>query len=237
MSTVIHHLIATLKMPSKWPDRILRAQTIQTKLTGNANFPIGSWPANIVTLAQLGIDITAFINAQSAVTAKTGTTAARDAAFLVVKNDLEALKGMVQVKADANVPTAATIITGAGYFVKKSKVTVKKQNDALNTEISGTVLLTADSAGHHQWEMSKDMVTIINLPPTSTSHTLVSGLNPGDVWWFRNKRIDTKKTTYNWSPGCNCVWGRAASLAARAQHPGMRAVYLLLHSHYNSKRK
>jgi hypothetical protein len=59
MSTsIIHHLIATLKMPSKWPDRILRAQTVQTKLTGNTNFPVGSWPANIITLAQLGIDIT-----------------------------------------------------------------------------------------------------------------------------------------------------------------------------------
>jgi hypothetical protein len=220
MSIIIHHLIATLKMPSKWADRILRAQTIQTKLTGNTNFPVGSWPANIVTLAQLGIDITAFIAAQSAVTSKTGTTAARDAAFLVVKNDLEALKGMVQVKADANIPTAATIITGAGYFVKKSKVTVKKQNDALNTEISGTVLLTSDAAGHHQWEMSKDMVTIIPLPPTSTSHTLVPGLNPGDVWWFRNKRIDTKKTTYNWSPWVQLRVGQGGKLGGSGTAPG-----------------
>ncbi len=48
--------------------------------------------------------------------------------------------------------------------------------------------------------MSKDMITIINLPATSTAHTLVPSLNPGDVWWFRNKKVNTAKTTYNWSP-------------------------------------
>ena len=41
----------------------------------------------------------------------------------------------------------------------------------LNTEVLGTVLLTADKAGHYEWEMSKDMVTIVNLPTTTTSLT------------------------------------------------------------------
>lgn len=209
---IIHHLLAVLKMPTKWADRILRVQFIQGKLTGNSYFPVGSWPANVVTLAQLGLDITAFLAAQSAVAARTGTVAARNAAFLVVKKDLEALKAMVQLKADSDVTNAATIITSAGYFVKVIKVKQKQINDAMNTQISGTVLLTSDTPGHHEWEQSKDMVTIIHLPATSTSHTLVSGLTPGDVWWFRNKRVDTKKATHNWSPWVRLQVGAGGKL-------------------------
>ena len=220
MSTIIHHLIAVLKMPSKWPDRILRAQTVQTKLTGNPTFPIGSWPANIVTLAQLGIDITTFINAENAVKARTGSTADRNVAFSTVKKDLENIMTMVQVKADANPATAASIITNAGYFVKTVKLKQKQVNDALNTQVSGTVLLTADAGGHHEWQMSKDMVTIINLPATSTAHTLVPNLNPGDIWWFRNKRVNTKKTTYNWSPWVQLRVGQGGKLGGGGMSPG-----------------
>ena len=217
---IIHHLIAVLKMPTKWAERILRIQFIQGKLTGNTNFPTGSWPANVVTLAQLGLDIAAFIAAQNAVENKTGTTAARNAAYLIVKADLEALRTMVQLKADANPSNAAAIITGAGYFVKTVKIKQKPINDAQNTQISGTVLLTADTTGHHEWEMSKDMVTIIKLDSTSTAHTLVPNLNPSDTWYFRNRKVNTKKHTYNWSPWIKLLVGAGGKLGGIPNTPG-----------------
>ncbi len=209
---IIHHLLAVLKMPTKWAERIQRATTIQGKLTGNTTFPTGSWSVNVVTLVQLGLDIAAFIAAHNAVIARTGSVAARNAAYLVVKKDLEALKAMAQLKADSDVTNAETIITGAGYFVKVIKVKQKQINDAMNTQISGTVLLTSDTPGHHEWEQSKDMVTIIHLPATSTSHTLVPGLTPGDVWWFRNKRVNTKKNIYNFSPWIRLQVGAGGKL-------------------------
>ena|SRR5665213_3431374 len=222
MSTtiIIHHLLAVLKMPTKWASRISRAQFIQGKLTNNSYFPLNGWPANVVTLAQLGFDITAFINAQNAVIARTGSVAARNAAFLIVRTDLEALKAMVQLKADANPTNAATIITSAGYFVKTVKAKQKQINDAMNTQISGTVLLTSDTAGHHEWEQSKDTITIIHIPATSTSFTTVANLNPGDVWWFRNKRVDTKKNTYNWSPWVKLQVGAGGKLGGIPNTPG-----------------
>jgi hypothetical protein len=109
---------------------------------------------------------------------------------------------VVQHAADLNPANAQAIITGAGYTYRIAKLKQKQINAALNTEISGTVLLTADGTGHHEWQMSKDMVTpgpII--APTSTAHTLLPGLNPGDGWWFRMKKLDTAKNTYNW-----CGW-------------------------------
>lgn len=39
-----------------------------------------------------------------------------------------------------------------------------------NTQIPGTVILTSDTPGPHEWKMRKDMVTITNLPATTYSH-------------------------------------------------------------------
>jgi hypothetical protein len=127
---------------------------------------------------------------------------------------------MVQSKANANENIAAAIITSVGFFVKTTKGKVKQTNDAINTEIMGTVLLTADAAGHHEWQQSKDMVTIIPLPGTDTSKTTVSGLNPGDVWYFRNHKVNTKKATYNWSPWVKLLISGGGKTAGGGSLPG-----------------
>ena len=186
-------------MPQKIGQKIVRAQSIQSKLTGNASFPVSSWPTNIVSLVQYGNDVTTLDTAEAAVASKTGSVAARNVALAVVKTDLRALKSMVQVKADANPGNAESIIVSAGFNVVTRSSNTKRENAALNTEVTGTVLLTADKAGHHEWQMSKDTVTETSLPTTTTSTTKVTGLKPGDVWYFRNHKVNTKKTIYNWS--------------------------------------
>ena len=204
MSTLINiikRIIAVLSMPAKMGDKIIKAQSILAKLTGNTTFPIASWPANVVTLAQFGIDVNTLVSAETAVKNKTGTAAARNAALVTVMTDLRSLMYMVQLKADANPANSTSIILNAGYTVRASHTKQKQQNDAQNTQILGTILLTADGSGHHEWQMSKDKITITDLPPTSTAHTLVAGLKTGDVWYFRNHKINTAKTTYNW-----CAW-------------------------------
>jgi len=213
---------AALNMPNKIGDKIIRAQSIQTKLTGNANFPVGSWPANIVSLAQFGTDVTTLVTTETAVVNKTGSVAARNAALTVVLTDLRALRSMVQVKADANPANAAAIIVSAGFNVVTRSSHGKRQNQALNTEVLGTVLLTADKSGHHEWEMSKDGgTTIINLPATTTSVTKVTGLNPGDVWYFRNHKVNTKKTTYNWSIWLKLIIGPGGKTTGGGNQSGV----------------
>ncbi|HEX7415236.1 MAG TPA: hypothetical protein VF411_14420, partial [Bacteroidia bacterium] len=130
---------------------------------------------------------------------------------------------MVQSKANANESIATAIIESVGFFVKTTKGKIKQQNDALNTEVLGTVLLTSDTPGHHEWEMSKDMVTIITLPSTSTSKTYVHSLNAGDVWYFRNHKVNTKKATYNKSPWVKLLisgGGKTASSGNLRGHAG-----------------
>ena len=191
---------AVLKMPLKWGDRVLRVQDVQGKMTNNTYFPTG-WTANTLTQAQFNADVTAFINAETAVNAHTpGAVGLRNAAYKTIKQDLSYMLIMVQAKADANPNIAVTIIGNAGFFVRTPRGGQKRINAAYNTQIPGTVIVTADGGGHTQWEMSKDMLAVTNLPSTNASKTTITGLTPGDVWYFRSKKVDTAKKTYNWSP-------------------------------------
>lgn len=139
---------------------------------------MASWLTNVVSLAQFGIDVTALVNTESAVKKRTGNAAARNVALAVVMADLRSILTMVQLKADVNPTNAQAIIQNAGFDVKKIKNRQKQQNDAQNTEVVGTILLTADATSHHEWQMSKDTVTITNLPATTVAHTNVTSLTP-----------------------------------------------------------
>lgn len=201
MGTTVKLLMAVIKMASKWGDRIIRLQEIVSKLTTNSYFSTG-WTAGSLTQAQFGLDVTAFLTSVTNVKNRlAGAVGARNTAWTKIKADLLLIQAMVQDKANANEGNAEAIITSVGFFVRSGGGSHKKQNAAHNTEVLGTVALTADGTGPHEWEMSKDMVTIINLPATTTAQTQVTGLNTGDVWYFRMRKVNGKKKTYNW-----CAW-------------------------------
>ncbi len=136
--------IVVLKMPRRFGDKLMKARGILVKLTGNTNF-ISIWPSNIVSLAQFEIDVQAFEDAEVAVTTGlVGTVATRDEALRTVMADLRGIKTMVQSVADKYPANALDIIQGAGYAAKKASSKPKLQNDAFNTEVLGTVLLTGE---------------------------------------------------------------------------------------------
>ncbi len=200
MSAITQTEKAVIKMPSKWGDRVLRVQTILGKMTTNTYFATG-WTAGTLTQAQFNADVTTFLNKTADAEAHiAGAVGLRNAAYKTLKQDLSYIEAMVQAKANANPTIAVTIIESAGLFVSMKGGSEKRKNEAFNTQIPGTVIITADGGGHTQWEMSKDMVAITNLPSTNTSKTTVTGLTPGDTWYFRSKKVDTNKKTYNWSP-------------------------------------
>ena len=192
---------AATKMPTTVGDQIIRVEDIDGKLTGNTYIPDG-WTVGTLTQAQYKIDVKAFTDAETDVKARVaGAVAKREAAFFTLKQDVEQMRGMVQGIANTMPTIAATIIESAGYFVSGKGGGQKRQNAAFNTEIPGTILVTADGEAHHDWQMSKDMINIIGLPSTSTSKTTVPNLNQGDTWYFRSKKVNTQKKTYNW-----CGW-------------------------------
>ena len=189
-----------LKMPTTWGDRILRVQSIQTKLSTSTYVPSG-WSIFGLTQTQLDADILAFIDAETNVKAKiTGAVGLRDAAFDKVHNDLRYIMCMVKGITFTNESIATTVIESCGYFVKPKHGRPFRRNAAFNTVIPGTVILTGDGRGAHEWEKSMDMITSIHLPATSISKAIITDVVPGTVYYFRTKKFDTKRKTYNWSP-------------------------------------
>jgi len=198
---IIRHVVAVLKWPSGIEDKLLKGKTVVNKLTGNANFPITSWPANIITLAQLTTDVTAFDTAETGVKSRTVTTTIRDIAMNTVHRDLRPVMSMVQNKADLNPATAEDVIKGAGFDVKVITIKQKQQSGVQNTEISGTILATGENGGPHQWQLTQDKVTITNLDSTMQAHTFIPNLTPGQVYYTRSKKIPTKNEKTEW-----CEW-------------------------------
>ncbi len=196
-----------LKMPTTWGDRLLRVQSIQTKVSTSIYIPSG-WTFCGINQTQLDADILAFIDAENNVKAKTtGAVGLRDAAFDKVHDDLRYVMAMVQSIARANKNIAVVIIESCGYFVKPKHGRPFRRNAAFNTVIPGKVILTSDEPGFNQWQMSRDMEAITHLPSTNTSKTMVSDLTPSDILYFRCKKPDTNKTTYNWSPWFRLIIG------------------------------
>src|ERR1035441_1940895 len=141
--TPIKHILAVLKMPKKIGDKIVKAQFVQKSLSNNPNFPL-PYPATIPSLAQIGIDITALVTAETAVQVHTaGTAGARNAAMQTVLADLRAVLPMIQVAADKNPANSENIILGAGYDVKKVSPRQKQLDAVKEGKVSGSVILTA----------------------------------------------------------------------------------------------
>jgi len=195
---IIRHVVVVLKWKGQIDEKISKAHKVRDKLTGNSSFPL-PWTSNLPTLVTFSADITLLDNAQAAVKAKTGTTLARNTALENVHGDLRKIQTMVQTAADNNPKNAEDITKNAGFDFKIINIKQKQKNDARNTDVSGTVMLTADGQGAHEWQMSPDQKTITNLPATKQAHTLVSGLTPGQQYYFRNKKIPTKKQQFDWS--------------------------------------
>jgi len=205
LSLVVQNLeimtaIAVLKMPRRMGDKLIKVRSIENMLTNYA-FILSYWFSDIVSFTQFDLDIRAFEDAE--ITVKTrlaGSVGERDAALAIVMKDLQEILYMVQGAANADHTNAVSIIQSAGFGVKNIYLRKKMQTEVFNTEVTGIVLLTADGSRSHEWQMSKDQIEVISLPSTNNAQTYVKDLTPGDVWYFRTRKLNTKKMIYNWSP-------------------------------------
>jgi hypothetical protein len=227
MSTItVHHLIATMKMPNGIPDKIQRLQTIESSLTSSTWFPAAAWALCPITLAQYTTSVGDLVTAQTAVKTSRGQSGNRNTKLGIAKVNAETIMhSVVQATADnpANVANAETIILSGGYFVRATAIHLPRINNAYNSEIIGTVILTAETDGHTEWFKSKDKVTITQLPSTSGNHTKDSGYNTGDVWYFCNHKVNTTKVTYGMSAWIELkigAGGKNVGTSHPTAHPG-----------------
>ena len=123
----------------------------------------------------------------------------RDLAFEKVKADLRTLRGKVQELADADPINATAIVAGALMFCKGSGLHGKQQNTIKDGVTSGSVKLTAEGAGAHQWRMSVDGTTWTLLRSSKGAKTIVTGLNIGVNYHFQSCKILPMGEEGEWS--------------------------------------
>ena len=152
-------------------------------------------------VASLYIDITALELAEAGFkTIKpTHTASERDAALEKVKADLRSLRNDVQEMASADPTNAESIIESAGMSAKGQAVHGKRQNTAKDGVEQGSVDLTAEGAGPHEWRMSTDDLTWTLLPSSYKAKTTVTDLTTGTNYSFQNRRMLPNDEKSEWS--------------------------------------
>jgi hypothetical protein len=99
------------------------------------------------------------------------------------------------ISANATPETAADMVASAFMFLKKVTKPTKAELRALSTDVSGQVELDAKAVAHsatYYWEFSLDQVNWSVVPETMQASTIISGLTPGKVYYFRFRALTRK---------------------------------------------
>ena len=195
-SILIKKVTVALNFPTVISAFIVFANAIVLAMLENANFEsLGE------KITQVSSDLKILENLEAACNTKppTASVSARNAALVTVQNELRTLRNDVQNIADADPLNAQTIIESSGMSVKKGAIHGKQQNTAEDGVVEGSVDLTAEGAGAHEWRMSTDDESWALLPASFTSKTTVSELTPGLVYYFQNRRILPNHEKSEWS--------------------------------------
>ncbi|NEW84549.1 MAG: hypothetical protein GZ094_19585 [Mariniphaga sp.] len=195
--------VKTIKLPTvvlNFPNAvavfIIYARAIYLAMFENVIFV-----ASAAKVANLFIDITALEIAEAGFkrTRPTHTISERNVALEKVKADLRSLRNDVQELANADPVNAESIIESSGMSAKDQTLHGKQQNTAKDGIESGSVDLTAEGAGPHQWRISTDEITWTLHSSSSRSRTTVRDLKPGVTYYFQNQRILPNDEECEWS--------------------------------------
>ncbi len=203
MSTVYRYL-AALYAARQVPQYLKQCQSIVAKIGENPIF--ASAP---LSQAQLTTNLEALAAAEvDAHQGLPGAAAVRNAKLMIVRSDMRQLKGYVQGVADANLADAMVIIESAGMSVAKKGVRTKSALTARHGKVPTTSLLYAKADKKkrvsYQWQRSVDQVTWIDLAATVHASTLVTGLTPATIYYFRFRTL-TSAGLSEWSAAVSFI--------------------------------
>jgi hypothetical protein len=196
---IAHRLIATLGLPKPVPALLVVAQNIEKKMTGNPNFP-----SPIPTLAEFGIAIGDLQSAETLALGRTkGAVTLRNEKRTALVAVIQRLRTYVQSVADLDGTNAASIITSAGFAVRKTPTRTARVFHAAPGPVSGTADIVAPSAARrasYEWQYSTDGgKTWVALPPTLQAKTSIAGLTPGSSAEFKYRAV-IRTGAADWSP-------------------------------------
>ncbi|HEY5592173.1 MAG TPA: hypothetical protein VIK55_14305 [Paludibacter sp.] len=181
--------------------RIIAVFIVYAKAIYLAMFENPIFAASAAKVANLYLDITALEIAEAGFkrTKPTHNISERNAALEKVKADLRSLRNDVQELANADPVNAESIIESSGMSAKDQALHGKQQNTAKDGVESGSVDLTAEGAGYHNWRISTDETAWTLLSSSRTAKKTATGLTPGTNYYFQNKRMLPNNEESEWS--------------------------------------
>ncbi len=200
-SELSYRAVVVVGAPRKLNDRIIWAKGIHDTMHGNARYT--SMTSKLTTL---DTDTTALETAQAGFSAKPRTVskAERDKDDKTVKTDITGIVAGVQALADADPANAAAIITEAGFKVKKISKRGKQQNCVVQGENSGSVYIYGAGKGPHNFRISMDGETWVNLLGSKDSRKYHDGIKPGTLCYFQTAKA--------LKDGMEGVWSQTMSI-------------------------
>jgi hypothetical protein len=193
MPAIVYAIIIVLDYARTIAGLIAFAQTVVQKMTGNANFPNAAQIVTSITSA-----LTAYQNAVSSTKTQKGLKGQRSSTKQALVSALYQARDLVRIVCEANPETALAIAESAGMTLGKRPTRNKPLIEILQAALSGSVVCRAKAPGiptNYFWSYSSDEKTWTNVPQGMKATITVSGLTPGQIYYFRYYTSNRKGTS------------------------------------------
>ena len=198
MSTtpILKRIIVALNLPTVISLLIIKGRAIHKAMVASSYFE-----SSVAKLASLEADLQVLEAAETGcnTTPPTSSVEARDVAKEQVIGILRSLRGDVQVAVDADPINGLAIIASAAMDAKRDSSRTPQQNIAKDGSEEGSVLLTSDGKGPHEWRISTNDREWTLLSSTLSAKNEVEGLIPGQVYYFQNRPILANGEVSEWT--------------------------------------
>jgi hypothetical protein len=131
--------------------------------------------------------------------------AQRDSDKATVVTDIRLIAGKVQEMADEDPENAETIISEAGFGVKKIPIRQKQKCTVTDGPEKGSVVITGEGRGAHNFRISTDGVTWTNLLASSNSRKIEKNLTVGKLYYFQSAKALKNGEEGQWSQSVSIV--------------------------------
>ncbi len=194
----IFQTVVVLRVPRANAAIIVLSKAVLAAIGNSKSTFVSPTPA----MPAFSADIDAFDTAETATKTRVkGAVQVRNEKKLVVLADLRQLRVYVQGVANASPEHAEAIAAAAGMTVRKPLPHSKSDLVAKAHTVSGSVQVVAKAtqgSRSNEWQYSLDGKTWLSAPPSTQAKTVITGLAPNVLTYFRHRTV-TKVGPSEWS--------------------------------------
>ena len=188
-----------VKMPEDVPNQIVKSNTIKAGVSSSTFYPTLDPTVTVFTN-----HIKAATDAEAGTKTKppTVTIANRDTAVNTMLEDVEAYRLACQGLVDEATDEANALAIAQSFAMELKAITSRgvRQDEIKQGTEAGSVIYYMKGEGPHMLQISYDAgETHVDLTPTGTGKTTLTGLAANKNFWLRNRQILTKGQYSEWT--------------------------------------